>query len=101
MLRKMTHPVLALAFATGVAMTSVDQAQPGDGAALPPASLPVSSVWASSGATVGARHGYYYDAYGAPGVCYHGPRTCTWEHRYCFENGYGDYAPGGVSAGVR
>ena len=36
-------------------------------------------------------------------ICYHGPRRCTWEHRYCFENSYGDYAcrVATTSAGAR
>ncbi len=85
------HPVLALAVATGIGMTLVDQAQAGDGAGVAAGVAAGIIGLGIIGATAGARHGYYYDAYGAPGVCYRGPRTCTWEHRYCFENSYGDY----------
>jgi hypothetical protein len=91
MLNKILHPVLALALAAGMGITTVEQAQARHGAGIAAGIAAGIIGLGIIGATAGPRRGYYYDAYDGPGDCYRGPRTCNWENRHCFENRYGDY----------
>jgi hypothetical protein len=89
MFGKIVHLVLALTLACAVGASFADEAQAHDGAGMAAGVAAGIIGLGILGAT--ARPRYYYDVYDAPPPCYHGPRTCTWEHRYCFENSYGDY----------
>src|SRR6478609_239499 len=92
MLRKISHPVLALTLAAAMGITTAEQAQAGRGAGVAAGIAAGIIGLGIIGATAGSRRGYYYDAYDdGPGECYRGPRTCNWENRHCFENRYGDY----------
>ncbi len=91
MLRKILHPVLALALAIGTGVTMVERAQAGRGAGVAAGIAAGIIGLGIIGAAASSGRGYYYDAYDGPPGCYRGPRTCGWEHRYCFENRYGDY----------
>jgi hypothetical protein len=91
MFSKIMHLLLALVLGAGISVTSADKAQAEHGAGIAAGVAAGIIGLGILGATAGARRDYYYDAYDAPPACYHGPRTCTWEHRYCFENNYGDY----------
>ena len=90
MLRKILHPVLALALAAGMGVTTVEQAQARHGAGIA-AGIAAGIIGLAIVGSASRHRGYDYDAYDGPGGCYPGPRRCNWEHRYCFENRYGDY----------
>ena len=90
MVRKILHPVLALALAAGAAVTSVDHAQAGHGRGIA-AGIAAGIIGLAIVGAASRHRGYDYDAYDGPPECYRGPRTCAWENRHCFENRYGDY----------
>lgn len=91
MLRTILHPVLALALVTGMAATTVEQAQAGRGAGIAAGIAAGIIGLGIIGATAGSRRGDYYEAYDGPPACYRAPRSCAWENRHCFENRYGDF----------
>lgn len=90
MLRKILHPVLALALAAGMAATSVQQAEARHGRGIA-AGVAAGIIGLAILGAASRHRGHYYDDYDDGGGCYRGPRRCGWENRRCFENGYGDY----------
>ena len=89
MIRKILHPVLALALAAGLATTSVEQA-----AGRPRRRHRRRRRCRHHRSRILgcqlAHAAYAYDDYDDRGGCYRGPRRCHWEDRRCFENRYGD-----------
>ncbi len=90
MLRKILHPVLALALAAGMAATSVQQAEARHGRGIA-AGVAAGIIGLAILGAASRHRGDYYDDYDGGGGCYRGPRRCGWENRRCFENRYGDY----------
>jgi hypothetical protein len=90
MIKRILHPLMAVALAVGMAATSVDQAEAGRGHGVAAGIAAGIIGLGIIGAAAEARHGgYYYDDY--DDRCYRGRRRCYWENRHCFENRYGDY----------
>jgi hypothetical protein len=88
MIKKILHPVLALALAAGLAQTSGEQAQAGRGAGI--AAGVAAGILGLAILGAASRPGYAYDDYDERGDCYRGRPRCHWEGRRCFENSYGE-----------
>lgn len=88
MIRKILHPVLALALAAGLATTSVERAEAGRGGRI--AAGVAAGIIGLAILGAASRRGYAYDDYDDGDDCYRGPRRCYWANRHCFENRYGD-----------
>jgi hypothetical protein len=88
MIRKILHPVLALALAAGLATASVQQAEAGGrgvGVGIAAGIIGLGIL----GAAASARGDRDYDDYDE-GRCYRGRPRCHWVERSCYENRYGD-----------
>jgi hypothetical protein len=75
MFSRILRPLLTLALAAGMGITSLDNARAEHGAGIAAGVAAGIIGLGILGATAGARRDYYYDAYDAPSACYRGPRT--------------------------
>lgn len=82
------HPVLALALAAGLAMSSVQTAEAGHGRGIA-AGVAAGIIGLAIIGAASRDRAYAYDDYDDE-RCYRGRRRCHWENRRCFENRYGD-----------
>jgi hypothetical protein len=92
MIRKLTHVLMALTMAFGLAISSAPQAEAGHGRGLGIGLAAGIIGLGILGASANAR-GYghrSYSSYDDGGECYRGPRECHWAGRRCFENRWGD-----------
>ena len=94
MFKKITHALMALTMAFGMAVTAAPEAQAGHGRGLGLGIAAGIIGLGILGATANAR-GYGYDhrsysAYDDDRECYRGARECHWSGRRCFENRWGD-----------
>ncbi|HXF54956.1 MAG TPA: hypothetical protein VNK52_12600 [Hyphomicrobiaceae bacterium] len=85
MLKKVTHAVMAVALAAGLAASSVEPAEAGRGGRIAAGVAAGIITLGVLGALSSRGHAYY-----GP-VCYEGPRECHWTGRSCYYNRWGEY----------
>ena len=93
MFKKITHALMALTMAFGLAATAAPEAKAdhgrGVGIGIAAGIIGLGLLSAAGAHARGYNHSYY-SAYDDDRECYRGPRECHWSGRRCFENSYGD-----------